>query len=252
MDRRVTGGLVALCAPLFALAGNVVTAKIDPSPIVWYALIGVCVIAAMPIAIQVYRDMSPASTPVVPPAGAVASPTGVQPGEFVVFDGGRTGDSGSAIAWILGCGFVGIVFGALLFIKRSDKVFGPANKPSVFDEDPVPVLVGVALYVVGVLIGALVIWRGKWRGSLSISPSQVVLTSSRSQTVLNRSDFSSVEVQKYFMKGYFLVAKVQSNSPLLTVPPTRSMYDPKRQVIVICQLAPMNAAPHAVRAALAQ
>ncbi|MFH8574712.1 hypothetical protein [Streptomyces zaomyceticus] len=194
MDRRVTGGSVALCAPLFALAGDVVTAKIDPSPIAWYSLIGVCVIAATPIAIQVYRDMSPASTPAAPPAGGAASPTGVQPGEFVVFDGGRTGDSGS------------------------------------------------------VLIGALVIWRG----SLSNSSSQVVLTRSRSQTVLNRSDFSSVEVQKFFMKGYFLVAKAQPNSPLPTVPPTRSMYDPKRQDIVICQLAPMNAAPHAVRAALAQ
>ncbi|MFD7966543.1 hypothetical protein ACFV5J_37735 [Streptomyces zaomyceticus] len=252
MDRRVTGGLVALCAPLFALAGNVVTAKIDPSPIVWYSLIGVCVIAATPIAIQVYRDMSPASTPAAPPAGGAASPTGVQPGEFVVFDGGRTGDSGSAIAWILGCGFVGFFVGVMLFIKRSEKVFGPADKPSVFDEDPVPVLVGIALYAVGVLIGALVIWRGKWRGSLSISRAQVVLTGSRSQTVLNRSDFSSMEVQKFFMKGHFLVAKVQPDSPLLTVPPTRSMYDPKRQVVVICQLAPMNAAPHAVRAALAQ
>ncbi|WP_328490580.1 hypothetical protein [Streptomyces zaomyceticus] len=141
MDRRVTGGLVALCAPLFALAGHVVTAKIDPSPIVWYSLIGVCVIAATPIAIQVYRDVSPAGAP----AGGAVSPTDVQPGEFVVFDGGRTGDSGSAIAWILGCGFVGFLVGVMLFIKRSEKVFGPANKPSVFDEDPVPVLVGIAL-----------------------------------------------------------------------------------------------------------
>ncbi|MEU7118131.1 hypothetical protein [Streptomyces zaomyceticus] len=145
MDRRVTGGLVALCAPLFALAGHVVTAKSDPSPIVRYSLIGVCVMAATPIAIQVYRDMSPASAPAVAPAGGAVSPTDVQPGEFVVFDGGRTGDSGSAIAWILGCGFVGFLVGVMLFIKRSEKVFGPANKPSVFDEDPVPVLVGIAL-----------------------------------------------------------------------------------------------------------
>ncbi|MER5961494.1 hypothetical protein [Streptomyces sp. NPDC002057] len=252
MDRRVTGGLVALCAPLFALAGNVVTSKIDPSPIIWYSLIGVCVVAAAPIAVQVYRDLSPASTPAPPNAGAAASPTGVQPGHFVVFDGGRTGDAGSAIAWLVGCGFVGLLLGGILFLKRSEKVFGPANKPSVFDENPLPVLIGIALYVAGSLIAALAIWRGKWRGSLSISPSQIVLTRPRSQTVLNRGDFSSVEVQKFFMKGHFLVARVQPHSPLLTVPPTRSMYDPKRQVMVICQLTPMNAAPHAVRAALAQ
>ncbi|GGY70477.1 hypothetical protein GCM10010363_59590 [Streptomyces omiyaensis] len=252
MDRRVAGGLVALCAPLFALAGNVVTAKIDPPPVVWYSLIGVCVLAAAPIAFQVYRDMVPGGTPAPPVPGGAVSPTGVRPGDFVVFDGGRTGDSGSAVGWLVGCGFVGLLFGGMLFVKRSEKIFGPADQPSVFDENPAPVLIGIALYAIGSLIAALAIWRGKWRGSLSVSPSQIVLTSPRNQTVLNRSDFLSVEVQKFFMKGYFLVAKVQPDSPLLTVPPTRSMYDPKRQVMVICRLTPMNAAPHAVRAALAQ
>lgn len=245
---------MALCFPLFALASDVVAGQVNPSPILWYVLLGICVVAALPLAIQAYRDAAGPPPPPVPAPGGpgAGTPPSLRPGDFVIFDGGRTGSVGSAMSWLVTGVILGAMPGALLYAKRADGFLGPYTRPSAFHDDPVPVLIASFLYVLVIMVGAFLAWRGKWRGSLSISPDQIVVRRTRSQIVLNRSELMSVEVRKIFWNGTWLLAKVPPNSVMLTAAPTMSMYDAKLQALKICQLDALQAQPYAVRAALAR